>query len=195
MDVILDYSIVATGDPAFEAVTLAEAKTQARVTHDADDTLFEDTLIPAAREQFEKDTGLAIVERTFRQTHDQPPCGDVSELKRWPVQSVETVLYKDGDDDQQTFSSDDYSVDTARGAVILNHDATWPATRVGRNTFEINFTAGYADAASVPKLAKQAILMLVAHWYANPEAVGNAGGEMPLGYERIVTLLKRANYP
>jgi uncharacterized phiE125 gp8 family phage protein len=192
---ILDYSIEATSAAAFEAVSLAEAKAQCRVLHDSDDTLLS-RLISAAREQVEKDAGLAIAERTYRQTIDQFPCDDFIELKRRPVQSVESVKYQDGDDAEQTFSTSAYSLDTGRAAVLLDYDASWPATRAGRNAVTVEFTAGYADADSVPELANHAILMLLAHWYAVPEAeVLGVSTEIKQGYERIIRLLMRGHYP
>ncbi len=196
---LLSYSLAPTDDPAFEAVTLAEARAQTRVTHTGDDALLEDQLIPAAREQLERDTGLAIVQRPYRLTLDQFPACDYIEVPKAPLLSVESVTYQDGDDQQQTLSPDDYRVDTGRrpGVLILDHDQTWPATRAGRNAVAIDFTAGPASAAAAPKLAKQAILMLVAHWYEHPEAevMGTISTEVRLGYERIVRLLLGGRYP
>lgn len=194
---LLGYSVAPVGDPAFEAVTLAEAKAQARVLHDADDTLLT-RLLTAARELVEEDAGLAIVERTWRQRLDQfPACEDYIEIKRRPLQSVESITYQDADDAEQTWDDDEYTVDTDRTppAVLLGYDEDWPQTRDGRNAVTINFTAGYADADSVPALAKQAILLLTAHWYAHPEAVGTVGQEIALGYERIIRLLRKERYP
>lgn len=193
---LLGYSVAPVGDPAFEAVTLAEAKAQARVLHDADDTLLT-RLLTAAREQVEADAGLAIVERTWRQRLDQFPGEDYIEIKRRPLQSVESITYQDADNAQQTWDDDEYTVDTdrLRGVVLLNYDEDWPITRDGRNAVTINFTAGFPDADSVPALAKQAILLLTAHWYAHPEAVGTVGQEIALGYERIIRLLRKERYP
>lgn len=194
---ILDYSLEATSDASFEPVSLSEAKAQARVVHTADDTLIS-RLISAAREQVEKDTGLAIAERTWRLKRDQfLNSEDHIPLPRVPLASVQSIKYQDASDVQLTWSSANYEVDAGRGAVLLKYNATWPATRAGRNALEINFTAGYASAAAVPELVNHAILLLVAHWYAHPEAevLGTISTEIKQGYDRIVRLLKKGRYP
>lgn len=196
---LLPYSVAPVGAAAFEAVSLAEAKAQARVLHDSDDDLLT-RLLAAAREQVEEDAGLAIVQRTWRQTLDQfPACDDYIEIKRRPLVSVQSINYQDADDDQQTWDDAEYVVDVDRqpGAVLLAHDADWPDTRDGRNAVTINFTAGFASAAAVPERAVQAILLLAAHWYAHPEAeiVGAASREIKLGYDRLIRLLRKERYP
>jgi uncharacterized phiE125 gp8 family phage protein len=52
------------------------------------------------------------------------------------------------------------------------YDKVWPSARSVRDAVQIRFIAGYGDAASdVPQAIKQAILLLVGHWFENREAV------------------------
>ncbi len=81
-------------------------------------------------------------------------------------------------------SEDDYEVDTVAvpGRLVLS--GTAPVT-VGKavNGIEIDVTAGYGPSSlDVPAPLRQAIMMLVAHWYEHRGAVGHdmAGAIPPL---------------
>ena len=48
----------------------------------------------------------------------------------------------------------------------------WPAPKRIANGIEIAFTAGYGEAvADVPAPIRQAVLLLVAHWYEHREPI------------------------
>src|ERR1051326_5268188 len=59
--------------PSSEPITLDEAKLFCRVTSDAENSLFEDLWIPAAREAAEIDTERALAQGTFIQVLDSFP--------------------------------------------------------------------------------------------------------------------------
>jgi hypothetical protein len=59
---------------------------------------------------------------------------------------------------------------------------------------QITYLAGYGGAASVPKPAVHAIKMLVGHWYANREAIGSVGQNVPLGVHALLEPLKWKQY-
>lgn len=69
-----------------------------------------------------------------------------------------------------------YYVDTVSkpGRLGLTYGYQWPATQLRDiNGICVTFLAGYGlTVASIPQNVKQAILMLVAHWYKNREAAG-----------------------
>jgi hypothetical protein len=46
----------------------------------------------------------------------------------------------------------------------------------------------------VPKPAVHAIKMLVGHWYANREAIGSVGQNVPLGVHALLEPLKWKQY-
>lgn len=66
-----------------------------------------------------------------------------------------------------TLDLQSFVIDTAGAAIAF---APWAVTQSGRSAagIEIDITAGYGDAASdVPEALRQAVRLLVAHWYEN----------------------------
>ena len=176
--------------PTSEPVTTAEAKAQASVFHTADDALIEQ-YIKAARELLESETARQYVTATWEQYFDEFP--DVIEITKLPVASIVSVKYVDTDGDTQTMVvTTEYQVDYASPnrpcRILPAYGAVWPATRAQPNAVTVNFTAGYGTADSVPATAKQAILMLAAHFYENREPVADrAKFVVPLGLQYLVS--------
>ena len=79
--------------------------------------------------------------------------------------------------------------------MVLVDGQSWPSLYPRDDAVQIEYVAGYGAAASVPQVFKQAILLLVGHWYANRESsiVGTisedaaSSGEALLWPHRIVT--------
>ena len=195
---MLDYSLMRTVEPAIEPVSLAEAKRHANVVASDDDELLAG-LIQAAREQVESDAGRALINQTWRlKLHDF--FADQLELPRGPLQSVTSITYLDPDGVEQTLAAANYHVDADRtpGVIWRDPDCTWPTVSDVANAVTILFVAGYGDAAAdVPQRAKQAILLLLGHWYRSREAVvvGTIASEIALSYERLIRGLRIGNYP
>ena len=154
--------------PATEAVTLTEAKLHCRVDHDAEDSLI-DSLITAARVYCEGVQNRAYVEQTLELTLDKfPP--SIFYLPRPPLLTVESIKYTDKDGAEETFDSGKYIVDTGsfKGRVSLKYGESWPSVTLQPiAAVKIRFTAGYDE---VPQTAKQAMLLLIGHWYINRES-------------------------
>lgn len=161
--------------PQFEPVTVAEAKLHARI--DEDETAIA-SLIVAAREMAETYTRRAFVTQTWKMFLDAFPCGSAIELPRAPLQSVTHVKAYDDADAVTTFAASNYYVDSATrpGRIVLREASSWPDAARVANAVEIQFVAGYGNAAAVPNQIKQAILMTVAHLY---EHRGDASVDMP----------------
>lgn len=176
--------------PAEEPITLAEAKLQCRVTGTAENDLIE-SLITAAREAFEAEANVALVARTLRLTVDGFGASPIR-LPFPPAVSISSVKYVDGAGVQQTLAGSEYALDMSRSpaALVLAYGKSWPATRAQPGAVEIEYVAGYEDAAAVPGLAKAAIKLLVGHLFANREAVvtGTITSETPLAYQRLLNL-------
>lgn len=157
-----------TSAPAVEPVTLAEAKDQLRVCHNADDTRITN-LIVAARQQAEMVSRRQFITATWELKLDDFPLGeDYIKLPYPPLQSVTSIAYIDADGVSQTLASSVYDVDTHRepGRITLAYNQSWPTIRDQENAVTVTFKAGYGDAAGdVPDAVKEAIKLYIEDLY------------------------------
>lgn len=162
------YSIEESTAPATEVVTTAEAKAQLVISDTTDDTLI-DFLVAATTKQVQVQAGQQFVDATFKMRLNEFPIDDTISLPRSPLDSVTSITYVDGNGDTQTFSTDDYEVDTfgKRGSIRLADGSVWPTTKFTLNAVTIEFIAGYGAAADVPTHHKQAILLVVTDLFEN----------------------------
>jgi len=154
-----------------EPVTVAEAKSHERVDTDADDTLV-GYLITAAREYCEVYTNRTFVTTVYDLYLDS--FQTIIRVPKPRLQSVTSIKYYDSSDTEQTLDSDNYQVDTISepGRICSVSTTTWPTTYNRLNAVTIRLTQGYGDARTdVPESIRQAINLLVGHWYENREAV------------------------
>lgn len=175
-------------------MTLELAKKHVRQDLDVDDDLLTDT-IQTAREYLESESGRALMVQTWDLFLDDFPCEREIELPMPPLRSVASVQYTPEGGSQQTIPAADYVVDTASepGRIVLAREASWPSdTLVAANGIVVRFEAGYDDADSVPKLARQGILLLVGEWYEHREAAaaGVISPELQSSIDRIIRLLR-----
>jgi uncharacterized phiE125 gp8 family phage protein len=179
--------------PAKEPVSLAEVKLHLRVDDDADDTLI-GALVTAAREVVEAISGRALVTQTLEMVQDGWPIIRYIRIPRPPLQSVVSIKYTDSSGTEHTLDEAVYFVDAESepGRIALRSGQSWPATALQElNAVRIRYTAGYGDAEDVPARFKQAILLLVGHWYENREdAQPNAAtmAEIPHGVNALLWL-------
>lgn len=174
---------------------MAEAQAFLRVDSEDDATLIE-SLISTAREIVEDFTGRALISQTWRLVSSEWPetCainGDIITLDRSPLVSVETVkYYPSSGAAQKTLSSDSYHVVTGLmpGVIVLEDGYSWPDLAVRPDAVEVNFTAGYANAAAVPKTLRHCVLLLLAHLYElrSPVNVGNIVNEIPFTVRHLL---------
>lgn len=179
-----------TVDPASEPVSLDEAKLHLRVDGDDEDDFIAGLLV-AAREYFEETTRRALISQTWRLSLDEWP--DEIELPKPPLVSVTSITYKDDVGAQTTLSSSVYLVDTESepGRIVLASGQSWPAgTLYPVNPIQVTYVAGYGAATAVPERMKQAIKLLLGHWYENREATvaGTIMKEIPLGIDSLIWL-------
>lgn len=182
-------SLVLTAAPAVEPITLADAKLQLRVDGTAEDT-FIASLIVTSRLQIEAALGMALISQAWRWTLDAWPAGQGIELPIRPVQSVDALTVSRGDGTPVTVPPSQYHVDAAANpARIVYAPASLPMPGVIAEGISIGFTAGFGPApADVPPPIRQALTLLVAHWFENrePVAIGMQAVAIP---EMVSSLL------
>lgn len=157
--------------PTSEPVTLTEAKAQCRVDISTDDTYI-GNLITAAREWCELHDWRVYMPQTWELYLDDWPSTSAIEIPKPPLQSVTSFKYTNESDVEATLDSSQYYVDTVSdpGWLVLRSAYAWPAVTLrDANGIVIRFVAGYAGASDVPMRIKQAMLLLVGHWYENRE--------------------------
>lgn len=171
------YSIKQAVAPTLEPVSLEEAKKHLRVPTNNEDANIANIYIPAARRRLESELGRQLINATWQFGIDGFPSGLCPiQLPVNPVQSVTSIVYVASDGTETTLGSDDYIVDTNSEPARIKPawGTAWPATRARTNaqTVLVTFIAGYGtDAASVPAGLREAMFLLIGHYYYHREAV------------------------
>jgi uncharacterized phiE125 gp8 family phage protein len=175
------------GAPASEPLALAEAKLYLRVETDDDDDLI-GALIVAARSHIETRTRRALITQTWRFVLDcWPPDGRLP-LRLAPLQSVAAARVYDAAGAMHAIDPGTFVVDAAASTIAF---VPWAAPAPGRAAagIEIDVVAGYGNAGSdVPETLRQAMRLLIAHWYENRgiAATGQALTTLPATVETLV---------
>jgi uncharacterized phiE125 gp8 family phage protein len=196
---MLQHTVRRIVEPDTEPLTLPGVKRHCNVIAEDEDALLW-SLIHAAREQVETEANRSLVTQTWRMRLHTFPSDRYIELPRPPLIAVTSIVYVDSDGVAQTVDDDDYDVDADRepGAIWLAEDVDWPSDLADQaNAVTITYTAGYGDPDDVPRRAKQAMLLLVGHWYRQREAVGTSSfaTEIPLAYRALINSLRVGVYP
>jgi uncharacterized phiE125 gp8 family phage protein len=156
--------ILLTG-PAVEPISLAEAKAFLRIEHnDDDDTIT--ALIAAARIYAEAQTRRALITQDWRLTRDAwPPTGRII-VRPGPLQSLQAARVHDGEGEPIELDTAGFFPDVVGSELIF---AAWTMPQPQRAAgIELDVTLGYGDAAvDVPEPLRQAVRLLVGHWYEN----------------------------
>lgn len=146
--------------PAYEPVSLAQAKLWCRIDSDItdqDDVVTQ--LIQTMREYAENLTGRAFIQRDLQlvtNCYTTLYFDGVSRvglsLPYPPLVAVSSITYIDTDGATQTLDTADYNVHTWHepGFVVEDWDATWPSYRREPDAIRVSYTAGYALGAGSP---------------------------------------------
>lgn len=184
--------------PALFPLTLDEARTHVRQDVSDDDVWLSDA-IAAATELIEAQTGRQLIAATSRLVLDAwPSCGWI-DIPAPPLIGITSVAYVDSAGDTQTWASSNYRVSApagprcARGRLSLASGISWPTTLAVADAITITLTHGYgASALSVPLALKQAMRMLIAHWYDQRSAVvmGSISKPIELAFAALIAPYK-----
>ena len=186
-----DFDIKTTTAPGTEPVTLAQARLHLRIDADmTDDDAMITALIIAARQYCEQFQNRAYIEQVVTLKTDRFPLR--FRIPRSPLISVTSINYIDTAGDDQLLSTDVYAVDVTSepGKVTLKHNQTWPATQRIHHAVTVVYKAGYGNAAAdVPQTVKQAMFLLLAHWYEHRYAACDVQmHEVPLAVKSLLMI-------
>ena len=173
-------SQILTTPPTVEPVSLAEAKAHLRVTHNDDDTYIS-TLINSARSTVEQFCGIALVQQSWSVFCDVWRSQGIFNLPLSPVMSITDLLIYGEDDVAATVDPSHYFLDAASKPprLILRTGRSVPTPGRRANGIELKLVAGFGtSASSVPNQIKQALLIIIADWYAARGDVD--AGDVPL---------------
>lgn len=133
--------------PASYPLTLAEAKSHARITTSLEDGVLT-MLLAGATAYAEHLTGRAFVERTLEWSGAYFP--QRIELPSPPLLSVVSVTYTDSAGAAQTVDAADYEVDAVStpGYVRILSGETWPTVGNYVNPARVRYRAGYVPIGS-----------------------------------------------
>lgn len=186
----MSYGLTLHTAPTEEPLTLDEAKKQVEVpTALTDHDQLLNSLIVASRQYVERYLNRQLVTATWNLFLDRFPCGlDPILIPYAPLQSITSITYLDGTGATQTWTSSEYRVSTSRepGRVVPAYTYTYPTTRCTTDAVTVRFVAGYGDASAVPTAIKQAMLLLISHWFENRSAVGSVGNEVAFSLNALL---------
>lgn len=159
-----------TTAPTAEPITTAEAKAHLRIYSSfTDDDTYIDSLIEAARQQAELYTNRQIMPATWKLLLPCFPSSNKIKIYKGIIASITHIKYYDDSNVLQTIDAANYE------SVIEDYfiypyivpvdNYSWPSTYDKQKAIEVQYIGGWADAASVPKQLKQAILIMVAEMY------------------------------
>lgn len=170
--------------PAVEPIPLGDAKLHLRLDTDDDDALI-GGLITAARTHIEQILGRAMITQNWLQVLDDwPACRAPVRLGVAPVQSVTEVRVTDVDGGSAPLDAGSYFADyvSAPARLVPDGHTSWPTPGRRHSGIEIEFVAGYGDTPEdVPAPLRQAVLLLVTHWYEQraPVDFATVAGGLP----------------
>lgn len=178
--------------PTSEPVTTAEARTHLEISGTDHDAKL-DELIEAARQQYELDTGYHVIQQTWKLR--LPTIQEMLFTQR-PVNSISSITYFDTDNNSQTLATTVYELDQASNALRLKYQQEWPSVATRWDAVTITYVVGENSGAStVDEIHKQAILLLVGHWFENRDMLLPENFQTTKAYELLVRRTIRSTYP
>jgi len=165
-------TLILTSPPVVEPLSLAEAKAHLRVDGSDEDTLIT-SLVTAARIHIETTTRVALITQSWTYLLDDWPRQGWLELPLSPLISVGDIDIFDENNAPEALDPLAYEVALGIPPRILRaRGHVWPRPGLLAGGIHIEMTVGHGVLATdVPEPLRQAIRLLVAHWFENREPV------------------------
>lgn len=186
-------------NPTQYPVTLAEIKRHLRVTIDDDDSLITEYIAAATEYCQDQVPGArSFMSQTWDwKIHFFP--GDSFEVPRPPLQSLTHIKYyaTNSSTGTTTLSSTNYLVHIPTnmpGQIELHPEVgAWPSVADRADAVQVRLVSGWTIA---PNQVKQAVKLLVGHWYSNREdvLVGTISAPIPHGVTALLGSIGYGSY-
>lgn len=158
--------------PAAEPVSIDEVKAHLRLDGNSEDALIASLLL-TSRLHIETALGLALMTQQWQLVRDVWPEAATVKIGIAPVQTINEIRVLDKDGVSTVVPSSSYTLEaTGRPARIVPKDQAWPMPGRKAGGIQIDFAAGFGSAAdAVPSPIRQALLLLVTHWYEHRDPI------------------------
>jgi uncharacterized phiE125 gp8 family phage protein len=182
------------------AISVADCKKHLQI--EAVETYYDSDIeayIRTAQEYVEEWTNITLFQTTITAKWNRFPESPVEPLRlpAWPVSDVTSISYRNTDGTSVNLSKTtdvQLSLQSVPSFVQPLPNAEWPETQVDRvDAVTIVFVAGYGTtSATVPHRIRQAIKLLVGHWFKNREAVltGTISKEIELAVHSLLNQIR-----
>lgn len=172
--------------PAAEPLSLAEAKAFLRVETADEDALIT-ALIAAGRIHVERQSGLALITQSWRLVLDCWPDNGRIAVRPAPLLALTAARVLDFDGEARAIDLRPFVTDASTSTLSFRPWTLPMPTRIAAG-IELDVSTGFGDAAGdVPEPLRQAVRLLVAHWYENRGIVaGTQGPPLPPGAAALV---------
>lgn len=191
MQVFVAPNPVVSIAPAVLPLELADAKRFLRLEHTNDEDADIMALINVAAEYLQKRTETTLIATTWNSYMDAFPACNRIVLPYGPVTNA-TVTYVDAAASAQVF--DLFSlVRTGEtcSELVLQANASWPATLIDPYAVQITYTAGYGQSPLfMPPMVKHALRLLTRHYYDERRAAAPSGSKaLEYSLESLLSML------
>ena len=175
--IIDPITVKRTVDSSSEPLSVSEAKEHLRVTSSDDDTYISN-LIKVARQSAEISTRRCLISGTTYVASYKyfPFVYNHLRIPNPPLVSVSHIKYYDLADNLQTLSSSEYIVEsTLEDSALIGFNDAFTRPTLSRERMapiQVQFEAGYTE---TPIAIKQAMLLLISHYYDTREPISFTG--------------------
>lgn len=152
--------------PATEPLSTVEVTQHLRIVSPSTaETSLLERLIKSARQHAEKHLNRSLISQTWNLYFDKFP--EYIYIFKSPIASIGSIEYYDDDNVLQTLDEDVYDADLIAepSRIIEALGYYYPSTYDRSNAVNIEFVAGYGDAAAVPEEIKIGMLLYITHLY------------------------------
>lgn len=193
-------------------IPLADMLDYLRVTCEEDEAFVEELLL-AACELVEAESETNFINKSYREVISTFPTPRIYvderrviesetvrinsnldyplKLTEAPLVSVTSITYYDANGEAQAFT--DYTVDVVNNFIQPSLNNRWPQTQYRTDAVTVLYVAGKNSV--IPRMAKQAVRLLVSHWYNHLDAVSEKMlKEVPLGFKILCGKINDGGY-